>query len=175
MAIIEMVYFLIRKRLSCNCSHDKRFMMVKNHYFYRFYVSNKIRAPFFAAHGASYSGPPEKWQRQPFEQSPLFKGLRKKSCAIFWGSGYSLPHAAQRQSVLHCALKIPWNNKSIFRFMKDLPVSAFTFPRAPFHVLKRYFFSFKTGFIAFFYQDRRFIMVKNNYFHGKHDKKGVAV
>ena len=37
----------------------------------------------------AYSGATEKWHRQPFEQSPLFKGLEEKSYAIFWGSGYS--------------------------------------------------------------------------------------
>ena len=37
---------------------------------------------------AQYSGATEKWHRQPFEQSPLFKGLEEKSYAIFWGSGY---------------------------------------------------------------------------------------
>ena len=35
-----------------------------------------------------YSGAPEKWHRQPFEQSLLFKGLEKKYYAIFWGGGY---------------------------------------------------------------------------------------
>ena len=41
------------------------------------------------AEGGFYSGATEKWHRQPFEQSPLFKGLEEKSYAIFWGSGYS--------------------------------------------------------------------------------------
>ncbi len=34
-----------------------------------------------------YGGFPEKWHRQAFEQSYLFKGLEKKYDAIFWGSG----------------------------------------------------------------------------------------
>ena len=42
----------------------------------------------FNAGDRGYSGAPEKWHSQSFEQSPLFKGLREKSYAIFWGSGY---------------------------------------------------------------------------------------
>ena len=37
---------------------------------------------------AIYSGASEKRHRQAFEQSPLFKGLREKSHAVFWESGY---------------------------------------------------------------------------------------
>ena len=45
---------------------------------------------------AIYSGATEKWHRQPFEQSPLFKGLKEKIYAIFWGSGYN---SRQRKSL----------------------------------------------------------------------------
>ncbi|MDO4777450.1 MAG: hypothetical protein Q4A06_08360 [Cardiobacteriaceae bacterium] len=86
--------------------------------------------------------------------------------------GKGLPHmraAAKGQSVLHCALKIPLNYKSIFRFMKDLPVSAFTFSPLSCRQSKWNNFSSEALIMRVFYRNKRLLMVKNHDFCRKNE------
>ena len=77
----------------------------------------------------------EKWHRQPFEQSPLFKGSREKSSAIFGEA------AINQSSGCHFA-------GVCFAYHQLACLSSF--------------FEFN-DYIIIFYRDKRFDVVKNYY------------
>ena len=76
----------------------------------------------FNAGGRGYSGAPEKWHSQSFEQSPLFKGLREKSYAIFWGSGYMCGSGAG-------GLRVPCSGGSVWTVTWAMPCACTVFRR----------------------------------------------